>query len=222
MCASAHISTPVASTLNMVLSFEVCTITSSTCAVPRCIHREQPVLSVEQMLLACPRSMMQDKGSICTCEHEAMPVKQSHDRSRLVRNSQRRLSPNGAQTPGMAALMIGRYRARSAEIVSARWYGAGGAVCQNTSSFDARARIVRLLRGSTPISVLHLAEAFLPRLLASATAKLCNCHKKCDRYYLLPSKRQVLGLSFCIRCRKLEARSGIFRVIARRKCSHLF
>ena len=127
------------------------------------------------MLLACQRSVMQDMASICACAHELMHVKLSHDK--LVRDSQRRLSPNGARTPGKAALMTGRYRARSAEIVSVRWCGAGGAVCQNTSSCDARARIVGLLRGSEPISALRLAEASLPRILASATAKLCNHHK---------------------------------------------
>lgn len=147
-------------------------------------------------------------------------MKMSHDGYRAIRDSQRSLSPNGAQTLGRAALMTGRFRARSAKTVSARWCAAGGAACRKTSSSDARARIRRLLRGSEPKSVLHLAEAFLPRPSASAAIHPCNCHKKSDRCYMLPIMRRLSRQQPCVRCRKKKARCAIFRAIARHNCKY--
>ena len=98
---------------------------------------------------------------ICTCSQ--MPEKLSHDGWRTLRGSQRRLSPNEAQFPGMAALMIGKLHARFAENASARWCRAKGAACQNISSSYAQARIAERLGGSERDTVLRLAKASVPR-----------------------------------------------------------
>ena len=179
------------------------------------------------MFLVCPCKRDARQGEIkysymltCTCSQ--IPAKLSHDGWRTLRGSQRRLSPNGAQPPGMAALMIGRLHARFAENASARWCRAKGAACRDTFFSYARAHIAERLGGSERDTVLHLAKASVPRprlLQLSRSALQLPQERRLE--YLHPMLRQMSGYPSCIRCRKKKARCSVFCVVACESCCYL-